>query len=185
MKKILIIVVILVLIAIILLFLSGQRKASVTNYQLSVTNRPTINQEVINQLVVQPEELTAEEKLTLLKNELVLKARNFAERYGSYSTDAQFANLRELKNEMSDRFWQATENYISQKEKDKITEFYGISTKVLNIQEKEFSTDQVVYLISTQRQETKGTTPKVFYQDLELRMIKENGGWKIDQIVWK
>jgi len=183
MKKILIIAIILVLIGGVLLFLASRKtpspKLPITNYQLP------INQAMTNQSVIQPRELTPEEKLALLKNELKIKARNFVERYGSFSTDARFANLKELKDEMSSRLWRETENYILAKEKEEIKEFYGVTTKVLSVEEKSFSENEVTYLISTQRQETKGQTQKVFYQNLELKMIKEDNVLKVDKIQWK
>lgn len=86
---------------------------------------------------------------------------------------------------MSDRFWRETENYILAKEKEEIKEFYGVTTKVLNVEEKEFSDNEATYLISTQRQETKGITPRVFYQNLKMKMIEENGEWEVDQVAWK
>ena len=187
-KKIIIIVIILVLIGVILLFLSTQRKVPIINQPAGnqqITNQPLVNQGV----QPQPRELTVEEKLVLQKNELILKVRNFVERYGSYSTDAQFANLIELKNEMSGRLWRETENYISAKEKTSSSEalakeeFYGVTTKVLNVKEEKYTTSEAIYLFSTQRQEIKGATPKIYYQDAELTIIKENGSWKVDQVV--
>lgn len=184
-KKIIIIVIILILIALVLLFLSSQRSSPVTNNQLPVTNKQITNQPGVNQPIAQPRELTPEEKLTLQKNELMLKARNFVERYGSYSTDAQFANLIELKNEMSDRLWRETEDYILANEKKETKEFYGVTTKVLNVKEEKYSTNEATYLISTQRQEIKGINQRTFYQEAELMLIKENEEWRTSQIIWK
>lgn len=184
MKKILIIVLILVLIGVVFLFLASKKEAK----KPPVTNVSITNQEVapvVNQPVAKTEELTAEEKITLLKNELKLKARNFIERYSSFSTDARFANLKELKDEMTDKLWRETESYISSKEKEPIQEFYSITTRVLNVKEIFFSENEAKYLILTQRQEKKGTTENVFYQEVELKMVKENNVWKIDEVKWQ
>ncbi len=183
-RKIIIIAILLIVIGSILLFLSTKKVTKPTPVS-NVVNKeiPAQPKEKVEE-VYQPKELTEEEKLALLKNELKIKARNFAERYGSFSTDARFVNLIELKDEMSNRFWQETEDYISKKEKEPIQEFYGITTKVLNVEELAFSEDEAKYLISTQRQEKKGTTEKVFYQEMELKMIKENNVWKIDEVKW-
>ncbi|MCX7779167.1 MAG: hypothetical protein N2259_02935 [Patescibacteria group bacterium] len=189
MKKVIIIIVILIALGGILFFLSSQRQSPATNIQQPAFNQapPVTNQELIlNQEITPSRELTEEEKLTLLKNELKLKARNFVERYGSFSTDVNFQNLKDLKNEMSVRLWQETENYIRQKERETIKEFYGITTKVLNVEEKSFSENQAEYLISTQREEVKDNQPaRVFYQTLELKIIKEGEEWKVDRVVWQ
>lgn len=190
-KKIIIIAIILVIIGGVLLFLSsGRQSLTFKPQQPTVVNQeiPVVNQLIVNNQPTtnQEKELTEEEKLTLLKQSLKIKVRNFVERYGSFSTDAHFQNLKDLKNEMSSRLWQETENYILQKEKEEIKEFYGVTTKVLSVEEISFKENEAEYLVSCQKEEIKGNQlPKVFYQSLELKMIKENGEWRVDQIQWK
>jgi len=186
MKKIITIAIILVLLGGILLFLSSKKAPKPTTFVNTVNKEiKPIEEKSEEKAEEKPKELTEEEKIAILKNELKLKARNFAERYGSFSTDARFANLFELKNEMSKRLWQEIENYIKEKEKEEAKEFYGITTKVLNVEEKDFSENEANYLILTQRIETKGTEQKVFYQNLELKLIKEDNVWKVDRINWQ
>lgn len=193
MKKIIIIVVVLVLVGLVFLYLAGQRTIPVINQQPTVNNQqPAINNQQLTinnqQLAVNnqlPRELTEEEKTALLKDELKIKARNFTERYGSFSTDVRLQNFKDLKGEMSNRFWRETEDYILTEEKKLISEFYGMTTRVLNVEEKSFSESRAEYLVSCQRQETKGTSQKVFYQNLELKMIQENGEWRVDDVRWK
>jgi hypothetical protein len=185
MKKIITIAIILVLLGGILLFLSSKKAPKPTTFVNTVNKEIEPEEKSEEKAEEKPKELTEEEKIAILKNELRLKARNFAERYGSFSTDARFANLFELKNEMSKRLWQEIENYIKEKEKEEVKEFYGITTKVLNVEEKDFSENEANYLILTQRIETKGTEQKVFYQNLSLKMIKENGEWKVDSVKWE
>jgi len=179
-KKIIIVIVILILIGTILLFLFSQRQSPVTNNQLPVANQPVTN----NQLPVinQSKELTPAEKKELEHQELMVQARNFIERYGSFSTDANFTNLYELKDEMTNRFWQETEKSF---DKAQDNTFYSISTKVLNITEKNFSDNLATYSVSTQRKETKNQVEKILYQNAEIKMLKQSGNWLIDSVSWK
>lgn len=180
MKKLIIVAIILVLIILILLFVISQRQAPVVNNQSLVTNQIVVNnQPLVNN---QPQELTPEQKAELEKKELIIKARNFVERYGSFSSDAQFANLYDLKDEMTSRFWQETEKSIGEVQSK---EFYSISTKVLNITEKISSSDSITYSISTQRKETKNQTEKILYQNAEIKLTKEQGNWKVDNVKWQ
>ena len=185
MKKIILIAIVLIILGGILLFLSSKKepKPGLVNFgNVALKETEVTKEEKIEET---PRELTEEEKIAILKNELKIKVRNFVERYGSFSTDARFANLYELKNEMSQRFWRETEEYIKEKEKEEVKEFYGITTKVLNVEEKEFSENEASYLVLTQRIERKGTVEKVFYQNLELILIKEGDKWKVDQVKWQ
>jgi hypothetical protein len=184
MKKYIIIIIILILIIFILWFLFARNQQPIINNQLPTTNELATNQQIDNQQINTPLELTPEQKAEIEKKELIVKARNFIERYGSFSSDAQFANLYELKNEMTSRFWQETEKSLSSEALAK-EDFYSISTKVLNITEKIFLSDSITYSISTQREETKNITEKILYQTAELKMVKQQGSWLVDSVSWK
>lgn len=180
-KKIIIIIVILILLGIILLFLFNQREeVPVIDYQ-----EPEIGQPTIEWPMIPTGELTPEQRQDLAKNELRALVRNFIERYGSFSTDAQFANLRELKDQMSTRFWQETENYIIANQDKEINQFYGVSTKVLNIREISYNQDRVVFEAMTQRKETRGMVEGILYQNAEIIIIKEGESWLVDLFNWQ
>jgi hypothetical protein len=183
MKKLIIIAIILVLIILILLFVFSQRQTPVVNNQSPITNQPVVNNQSLG--TNQGQELTAEQKAELEKKELIVKARNFIERYGSFSSDAQFANLYELKDEMTNRFWQETEKSIANQQLKNSKEFYSIGTKVLNVIEKISLNDSTTYSISTQRKEIKNIIEKILYQSAELKMIKQNNNWLVDSIKWQ
>lgn len=183
MKKYIIIAAILI-VGFVLLFLLFTRPMS-----SPINNQPLINNQAIinNQPLVnnQPQELTLEQEADLRKKELMIEARNFIERYGSFSTDSQFTNLYELKDEMTNRFWQETEKYIASQQIKKSQEFYGVSTKVLNISENNSSNNLIIYSALTQRKETKNQTEKILYQSAELKMVKQGNGWLVDGVSWK
>ncbi|MBS4014397.1 MAG: hypothetical protein KGZ97_11680 [Bacteroidetes bacterium] len=181
MKKILIILIVIVLIGSLLWFLFSQRK-SVDQEQRLVTNELT-NQPLEqggNQEKTKP--LTEEEKK---KQELLLQVRNFIEIYGSFSTDAQFANLYHLKNQMTDNFWRKTEQSIEESKEKENLGFYGISSKVLSINLIIENENNAKFLVYLQRDETKNQERNVFYQEAGIELIKKGEAWLIDSVNWQ
>ncbi len=127
----------------------------------------------------------AEERETTASVQTV--AKTFVERYGSYSNESDFANLRDLYPLMTDAFKAETEAYI---EGTTIPEtFYGITTRVitLKIDDYDETAGTATVTISTQREEAVDSPQNVSvrYQDIELSLVMESGVWKVDSAQWK
>ncbi len=113
-------------------------------------------------------------------------ARIFAERYGSFSNESYFQNLRDLLPLMSQPMQLRTEGYIdSNTIGDEVLSYYGVSTRVLSVSVTEQG-DTAEVLVKTQREETVGGpyNTNVKYQDLELIMVKIGDDWVIDSATW-
>lgn len=179
MKRLLIIIVILILIAGILYFLVWRAKPT-----------KVVGPEVIAPPTSPESETTtsspAIDPVVLLKSELTIRARAFIERYGSYSSDIGYVYLEELIPSMSQRLAEETRAYLNQKKSEQKTSqpFYGLTTKVLAIELKDFIPDvSADFFASCQQEETKGTATTIFYKKANLKMIFENNGWKVDEII--
>jgi hypothetical protein len=184
MKKILIIIIILLLIVSALYFLIWRAKPVVKPF-VSPNASETTEAPVETGPILSSSEQEID-PTTLLKSELTIKARTFIERYGSYSSDAQFANLEDLLSLMSERLANETRNYIAQEKLKRPAEFYGLTTKVLSIELKNFIPDASAdFFASCQQQETRGKTTTISYKKTELKMIFENNSWKVDEIKFK
>jgi hypothetical protein len=125
------------------------------------------------------------ENLTPVEQGLYNVARNFAERYGTFSTDSSFANLAEVKLFSSARLSRQIDEMIAAGQQT--GEFYGITSKVLNVKVKEANeeTGSGQSIVFLQRQETKANDqPRVFYQQLGLLMIKSGNNWLVDAAEW-
>lgn len=113
-------------------------------------------------------------------------SKTFAERYGSYSTEAEFANLRDVLPLMSASLAAETEAFIEGS--IPAAEYYGVTTRVISLSvdasDETVGTAQVT--VTTQREETKGTAQNasVRYQDLVLRFVREDGQWKVSSATW-
>jgi hypothetical protein len=113
-------------------------------------------------------------------------SKTFAERYGSYSTEANYANLRDVIPLMDASFGAATQAFV-----DAATppaEYYAVTTRVISVsvdvQDEAAGTATVT--LTTQREEARGSMQNVSvrYEDLRLTFVTEEGTWKVSSATW-
>jgi len=147
-------------------------------------NAPNQN---VNQLPVQnlPQNETGAKPslpLTSTEQHITVVARNFSERFASFSTDSNYANLEEVKLLSSVKLILQLDKIIESASES--ASFYGVSSKVLKV--KINSLDETAGLakvtVTLQREET--STP-VYYQDLELLLIRSGEEWLVDSYRWQ
>lgn len=132
-----------------------------------------------------------ETALTGGQTDLARLAAAFSERFGSYSNQSDYSNIRDLKIFMSSSMKAWADEYIRQailKNAD-TSIYYGITTKAVTTEIKSYDEDsgQAEILIKTQRREATGTTANAssFYQDIIIKFVKEDGAWKVDSAYWQ
>jgi len=118
---------------------------------------------------------------------LISTARNFAERYGSFSSDNKTENLKEVEMLATAKEIQA----LRAEAKDMIAlptqDFFGLSSKAVKVNPVEVNEakGEAKVIISLQRQETRaGKEDYVYYQDLNLFLIKSGSDWLVDTAEW-
>jgi hypothetical protein len=142
----------------------------------------------VNVATPSPPEVTNEEKL---KTDLSRMAAAFAERFGSYSNQSNFENILDLKNFMTNQMQAWADDFIakSRAERPDTSIYWGVTTKALKTTILNFDETKGVaeILVSTQRREATGTTTnaRIYYQDIAIKFVKENGVWKVDEAIWK
>ena len=195
-KIILIVSIVLILILIVILyFYLTQPKAvqpaaaPATNQQPSSgqTNQPTVSG--TTQGTVQ-EIQTPAPALTQTEANMTILASSFAERFGSFSNQSNFANLEDLKILMTDKMSAWADNYIQENRQKSLeipTEYTGITTKALNAKIVSQTDSSVQIKVATQRREAKGTTADftVYYQDILINLVKVGDVWKVDGANWQ
>ncbi len=110
----------------------------------------------------------------------------FAERFGSYSNQANYGNIEDLKMYMTKemRIW--AENFvIEQKETPYVGYYYGITTKALVGEISEFDTEDAEILVSTRRQEVKDDQTTIFDQNIVVNFYKIDSDWKVGSAYWQ
>ncbi|MFH1781193.1 MAG: hypothetical protein ABH835_01085 [Patescibacteria group bacterium] len=117
-------------------------------------------------------------------------ARSFTERFGSFSNQNDFENILDVKIYMTKDMKKWADEYVEKEKKDKPKEvtYYGITTKVINvdlvnIDEKKGQADMK---ITTQRKETKGdpSVTETEEQEAQAVFVEEDGTWKVDKFIW-
>lgn len=133
------------------------------------------------------EQLQQEKQTRTQSAGIIATSKLFVERFGSYSNEADFQNIRDVIPLMSQAFGAATTADLATKKQP--TGFYGITTRVITV--KVVSQDEkagtATIDLSTQRVEENGSAQntKTKYQDVELTFVKESGVWKIDSATWR
>lgn len=183
--KIILAVFVLALLGLIIaVMLSDQGAAPTANNNL---NLPVDQPTVVNTLSL-PASIPTEQPLkvfTPTEQKVYNTAKNFAERYASFSTDSRFVNLEEVKIFASSKMDQELTKLINHGQT--AAEFYGVTSNALNVEISDFdeatgTCEATVYL---QRQETQAGKPsRVYYQNLRLFLIKEGDNWLVDEAKW-
>ncbi len=114
-------------------------------------------------------------------------ARSFVERWGSFSSETDFANVEDLSQYMTASMQKWARDYANQQRKKTIPgQFYGITTRAMTVQTLSEKPDVVRFRFGAQRSEVKGTAEaNIFYQDMEVELKKEGEIWKVDGAWWK
>lgn len=185
-KTIIAIIILLVLILLLLAFwwLWPKKTVSVKN----TASNQQINTEVgIRSNSENQNPSSTSQPKTVVNSDLESLAQAFAERYGSFSSESDLANLKDLLDFMSTSLRASTENYIATIQSS--NEYYGVTTRVLSVKIKslEETNGFAEVEISTQREESKGSpqNSEVKYQILVLQYVKENGIWKVNSAIWQ
>ncbi|MFA6272358.1 MAG: hypothetical protein WC693_04640 [Patescibacteria group bacterium] len=116
-------------------------------------------------------------------------ARNFAERFGSYSSDSNFENITKLGIYMSTSLKKWAENYVAEQQAKTSPDdaYYGVTTRALSITTDLINEDagKAEFTVSTQRNQTKlNEDSEIIYQNIKLKFILENNEWKVNEADW-
>lgn len=115
-------------------------------------------------------------------------ARSFAERYGSYSNQTNFENLKDLFPFMTARLSQATAAYVERESaKTPGSSYFGVSTRAVSATVLTQTETSARLRLSTQRAESQSGqgAPRIYYQDIEFALLNVGGEWKVDEASWK
>ncbi|MEW6610174.1 MAG: hypothetical protein AB1352_00895 [Patescibacteria group bacterium] len=126
-----------------------------------------------------------------LHSDLTQLALVFAERWGSYSNQQDVFHAQTIIPFMTkgmQAFALTQERAQGVTGADR-TLYLGVRTKALSVKEHEFNPNQdlATFIVNTQRVESHGLggNMRVWYQELEVRMAKEEGMWKVSGAYWR
>lgn len=182
----------LVIILLIWFLMKPQVPAIRSGLNINTPSLPTAGRNIVPVANINQASPVITEPETDLSVTLKSLASTFSERYGSFSNQSDFKNLRDLTPLMTDKFSSQNNEYIKrQKEKGVDTSvYYGVASKTvknklisLNKQE-----TKAVVKLTLQRREAKESINKnvrIFYQDIVIGLQKEREEWKVSSAEWK
>lgn len=168
-KKFIIIVVILIVIGLVFFF--------VFKKNILITREREIEKE-ISQLNFQKKvpEIISRERSE--KDELILQARSFIERFGSFSSDSGLLNIKELESIMSNDFKEKARKEILSLQKG--NEFFSLKTKILSLKTDEYIPDEkAIFKANIQQEEIKGKEKSIKYKTIKVIFNKIGKNWKV------
>jgi len=124
-------------------------------------------------------------------DDLKRMAISFAERFGSYSNQSDYENIKDLRIFMTAAMAAWSDGYIEKVAAGRAaTAIYaGVTTTAVANEMKKFDADagQAEILVRTQRREATVTTGNAAnrYEDILISFIKENNVWKVDAARWQ
>lgn len=113
-------------------------------------------------------------------------ARNFVERFGSFSSDSDYLNVDDVLS-LATRQLQARLQRLANDAREGASEsYYGISTKAIIFTVEEESDAAMALRITTQREESidSPANTSVRTQDIRLALVKDGDDWLIDDFTW-
>jgi len=134
---------------------------------------------------------SAKPALNSVDQTIFFSARNFAERYSSFSSDSAGQNIVEIKSLTTQTLLKDLQTEINQKTE---TGFYSVSSKalkvdILNSTDAEAGSAELAeanVMVSLQRTEIKDNqAPFVFNQNLALKLIKSGDKWLVSEAMWQ
>lgn len=131
--------------------------------------------------------LTAKPLALADKDENIVQtlSRNFAARFGSWSTDNQGVNLQQLKSLGTKKLRAYLDNI---KINYQTTEFYGVEAKSLSSEIKSLDVEagSAQVLVNTQKTEVNNKGEEnVYYQKVLLDLVKIGDNWLVDIVKWQ
>lgn len=113
-------------------------------------------------------------------------ARNFTERYTSYSTDTNYANIEESRDMMTAQMSTQADQVIANDQQDN-TVFYSVVSQATNVSLTDFvagATGATIEVSVRQTLTTGQANPTYQNRTARLTMKKEGVTWKVDSFRW-
>ncbi len=119
------------------------------------------------------------------KNELnVVKLANFfVSMLGSYSTDANFKNIIDLKPMMTDKMKIWADDFIKRNLDNKNVVY--ITTKSFSNKIVNSNGNMITVLVKTRREIKSDNEQRIYNQDALVTAVKVGSNWLVDSVIWK
>lgn len=153
---------------------------------MPVETEPAIEEITTEQQTMKEQQLKEEQDTRNQSADAITVAKMFVERYGSYSNEANFQNLKDVLPLMTDFFAQETNTFIANSIAPET--YYGVTTTVLivNVEKMNEEKGAATLLLNTQREIAENSPQNVRVENKEIRLELERVEtvWKVDSATW-
>jgi len=141
---------------------------------------PAAEPEFVNPLVLQdPQEEVAATGSRQM-------AEIFAERYGSYSNQGDYQNLRDLLPIMTERYRQETEAFLSTADATPGQTYEGVTSVKISTDVRSSDEDSAVIAVTLQQERRSGSAaPTTASRTLRMELQLVGQDWRIDRAAWE
>ncbi len=114
-------------------------------------------------------------------------AELFAERYGSYSNQGDYQNLRDLLPIMTDSYRKQTEAYLASAQTQPSQAFEGVTSVKVSTSVRSYGeTDgTAVIAVTLQQEQTSGLRKSSGYRTLRMDLKRVGQDWRVDDARWE
>lgn len=115
-----------------------------------------------------------------------LLSETFAERYGSFSTDTDFANIEGLYIYMTDSYKTSQQASVATQRANASSESYGVTTNVITTALNTTNESYAKYTHETRRVKTRiGEDDNAYNQTIVIELQYTDNGWRVNNATWK
>ncbi|MFA7653906.1 MAG: hypothetical protein WCX97_02580 [Candidatus Magasanikbacteria bacterium] len=116
------------------------------------------------------------------KNATKQLAKIFIERYGSYSTDSDYQNIKELQELVSSQLWADLSQRINT---PMAGGFVGVTTRVIAATVSVWNKDKDATInLQVIQTEQRDGVESVLHKNVDVELIKTAGEWLVDKFKW-
>ncbi len=116
------------------------------------------------------------------KNSVRQLAKIFIERYGSYSSDNDYQNIKEVKSLCASSLWSELSGKMTGV---KSNDFTGVTTKVISSKITSWSSSAAIVSLETMKTEDSNGTVKNTQQSATVYLSYVSGQWLVNKFEWK
>lgn len=115
-----------------------------------------------------------------------VNSRIFAERFGSFSSQANFGNVDDVEVLVTPELYARLQGLVVSSGTEPAETFYSVSTRVINTEVTEQTDSTATVVVGTQRTEATGSpsNKREKMQDLTLSLQLSDGTWLVSDYAW-
>lgn len=147
---------------------------SLANKQPTNSTTTNTNSAVTNTAIVTPD-----------RSQITFVARNFAERFGSASSENNGSNLVAAQAYGTQNFNEYLDEQIILAKVTRPTTYTGTIARALVFDFLRLNAANASVVVSTQYESTVGTTTTTKNRDLLIDLVKVGGDWRVNAAAWK